>query len=62
MNKKPHFSVYTPIKISEGNTFWHKIGSAWNNEKTISIKLNSLPLNGDINLFEYSDEIDKTVV
>ncbi len=43
--------VYTVIEArNEGDrNYWHRIGSAWKNrDGSLTIKLNSLPLNGEL--------------
>jgi len=55
---KAVFRVVTPVKRDgDDKTFWQKIGMAFENlddgggTKSISVRLNALPVNGEIVLF-----------
>jgi hypothetical protein len=61
MAKKIIFEVTTPVEDSQGNTFWHKLGIAstfvtGSGRRGISVKLNGLPVNGQLTLWEKTDE------
>lgn len=48
---KTTLEVYTVIESRrEGDrNYWHRVGSAWKNrDGSLSIKLNSLPMNGEL--------------
>lgn len=38
------FDVLSPRAGKEGKTFWHRVGTAWQGDKGISITFDSLPL------------------
>jgi len=47
--QRPDYRAYTVYEADIGNTKWIEIGVAFqNNEETITIKLNALPVNGKI--------------
>ena len=48
--KSPDYNVYTVIEKKDKKDYWHRVGSAWKagEDGTVSIKLNSLPLNGEL--------------
>ena len=47
-NNKPDLIVHTVTGTNE-NPFWTRIGAAWKNSKgCFSIKLNALPINGEL--------------
>lgn len=51
------YDVSTPRKKRDGTTFWHRVGTAFEGEKGISIVFDSLPLPDaegrcQVNLFE----------
>ena len=51
MSKKPDYGVFVSEKNGD-ETFYTRIGAAWNVAKDgISIKLNALPLDGNLVLF-----------
>lgn len=49
---QPNLEVFTIITRSdEKNDYWHRIGSAWfNKDHSINVKLNALPVNGELHL------------
>lgn len=54
--KRPDFRVCTAIKNGE-NTHWTQIGVGWTTDKgNMSIKLNALPLTGDLMIFHNDKE------
>ena len=47
------FDVCTPREDEKsGKTFWTKLGVAFQTEKGISIRLDGVPINGRLSLFE----------
>lgn len=59
------YNMVVPIPMNSGDTFWHKIGAAWMNDKgQINIVFNSLPTPTENNgkwetrawLFEATDD------
>jgi hypothetical protein len=58
MTNKPTNIAYTAIDLRGDKTFWHRVGSAWQSDKTINIKLNSFPVNGEINLFVANEKVE----
>ncbi len=57
MDKKPTYVVRQPIETAKGDTVWRTIGSAWKKDNdTISVALDSLPINGQVVLVEPKDE------
>jgi hypothetical protein len=55
--KKPDYSVYVTRKGSDDKNYYTRIGSAWTvSNDGISIKLDALPVNGEIVLFPPKDE------
>jgi len=46
----PDYNVYTVIQHKDKKDFWQRVGSAWNagDDGTVSIKLNALPVNGEL--------------
>ena len=38
------FDVCSPRPRKDGKTFWHRVGTAWQNDKGINITFDSLPL------------------
>lgn len=56
-NKKPSYTAFQIIETGKTNdngddiTFWNRIGAAWlNKDGSINIVLNSVPLDGKIQL------------
>lgn len=59
MSNKPTHKALSPIKQKgTDKPYWHRVGSAWATDKTISIKLNSFPVNGEINLFPITEKVE----
>jgi hypothetical protein len=56
--KMPAYDVVVNVgkEGKDEKAIWHKIGSAWLNDKNISISLNSLPLGKQIFLFPKKEE------
>lgn len=51
MSKKPDYTVYVSEKNGD-KVFYNRVGAAWNVAKDgISIKLNALPISGELVLF-----------
>lgn len=55
------FDVCTPRKKKDGGTFWHRVGTAWEGDKGISVVFDSLPMPDSegrcvVNLFEPRDQ------
>jgi len=48
----PNLEVFTIIAGTDGNKdYWQRIGSAWfNKDQSINVKLNALPVNGELHL------------
>jgi hypothetical protein len=44
----PDFRAKTVVEISEGKERWVEIGIAFQNRDSIKIKLDALPVNGEI--------------
>jgi len=59
MKNQPTHIAYTAVEQKNSKTFWHRIGCAWQSDKTINIKLNSFPVNGEINLFTLNEKVDE---
>ncbi len=58
-NKKPEFQVFVTTGKS-GEEFYHNIGAAWKVDKDgLSIKLSSLPINGEMVIFPSKEKKDK---
>lgn len=56
-NSKPDFEVFSIIERRGGNNFWHRVGSAWTNKDgSINVRLNSLPLDGELQIREPKPE------
>ena len=52
-NKKPTFNAYVVTKNENSEQdFWRQIGAAWESEKCISIKLDAIPVNGELVLMK----------
>lgn len=56
---KPTHKVLTAIEQKgTEKPYWHRVGSAWASDKTIKIKLNSFPVNGEMNLFPITEKVE----
>lgn len=54
--KTPSLIAYQ-IETGKDKNYWHRIGAAWKNSKGgYQIKLNSLPLNGELVLMPPKEE------
>ena len=48
----PDLHAFTPVELSAGDTTFIRIGAAWRNKRDgYNIRLNALPINGQIVLF-----------
>jgi len=55
------YNLFSPIKKSDGGTYWHKVGSAWphRNGRGFNLSFNSLPItmeNGQVVVSMFLDE------
>lgn len=51
MSNKPDYTVYVSEQVGD-KTYYNRVGAAWNVAKEgISIKLNALPIDGNLVLF-----------
>ena len=53
-NQKPNYVAYTIVETNgDAKAFWQRVGSAWmNQDGSINITLNALPLNGKLHIRE----------
>ena len=57
--QSPDLIAYT-VTGANDNSFYNRIGAAWKNKKGgYGIKLNALPLNGELVLFPAKDDTNK---
>ena len=55
--KNETLKVLNPIENENGKTFWQQVGIAFiNRDGSINVKLNSLPLNGRLQIREQDRE------
>jgi len=55
--EKPAYDVFVSRKMADGKNFYTRVGSAWNVSKDgISIKLDALPVDGQMVLFPSKDD------
>jgi hypothetical protein len=55
-NKSPDYGVFTSRKGRDNKNFYVRLGSAWNvSNDGISIKLDALPVTGELVLFPPKD-------
>jgi len=47
--KKPDLIVYSVVEGKDDQSFWTQLGAAWSNSKGgFNIRLNAVPLNGEL--------------
>lgn len=55
--RRPDYEVYVSQKMRDGKNFYTKVGAGWNvSNDGISIKLQCLPVDGNLVLFPPKDE------
>ncbi|MFH1403891.1 MAG: hypothetical protein ABIH11_06460 [Candidatus Altiarchaeota archaeon] len=55
MGNLPDYRAKTVVDVSDGKKRWVEIGVGFNNKDTIKIKLDALPVNGEIILIPLDD-------
>lgn len=55
--RKPTHDVYTITPYGDGQSYWTKVGAAWENQDgSLNLKLNALPVNGELHVRKPSEK------